>query len=249
MLGVRHEPFGWRLGGSISKSGGRRTWWPVGSVPEQRFRQPPDSITGTAGTFSFVATGYPAPAFTTDGPLPTGVSLSKEGVLSGTPAAGTQGAYVFTVTATNSVNAQNQSFTMNVHSKPTFNSANSTVFVGGQSGNFSVTATGFPTAITYALASGSAGLPAGITLDGSTGILSGTPTASNGTYNVVIEATNAAGSTTQALAIDIKGGTVSSFTPANARGYHAFRPAIHRSHQGDIWWRHRRHQLHRGFRY
>jgi hypothetical protein len=47
--------------------------------------------TVTAGTFTFIATGYPAPAFTTNGLLPTGVTLSSSGVLSGTPAAGTGG--------------------------------------------------------------------------------------------------------------------------------------------------------------
>ncbi|MGB6831073.1 MAG: Ig domain-containing protein, partial [Terracidiphilus sp.] len=46
---------------------------------------------GTAGSFTVTANGYPAPTFSETGILPTGVSMTSSGVLSGIPAAGTGG--------------------------------------------------------------------------------------------------------------------------------------------------------------
>ncbi|MCX7414195.1 MAG: VCBS domain-containing protein, partial [Planctomycetia bacterium] len=71
--------------------------------------------TGVANSFQFVATGYPAPTFSTTGTLPTGVTLTTAGLLSGTAAPGTAGVYTFTVTATNEINpAATQGFTLTV---------------------------------------------------------------------------------------------------------------------------------------
>ena len=70
--------------------------------------------TGTAGSFTITATGFPTPKFTESGALPGGVTLTSAGVLSGTPAAGTGGTYPITVTATNSVSSATQSFTLTV---------------------------------------------------------------------------------------------------------------------------------------
>ena len=182
----------------------------ITSVPSTTFE------TGTAGSFNLNATGYPIPNFTTNGPLPTGVTLSSAGVLSGTPAAGTGGVYVFTVVAANNVgNSSNQSFTLTVNSKPTFTSVNSATFVSGQSGTFTVAATGCPTTVTYGLSSNSNTLPAGLNLDSTTGVLSGNPTAAGGVYTVTLQATNGAGSTTQNFTINI-GGAPAFTNPASA---------------------------------
>ncbi len=70
---------------------------------------------GNFGRFTVAASGFPAPTFSASGTLPNGVTLSSSGVLSGTPAAASGGAYPITITASNGVgsNAQ-QSFTLNV---------------------------------------------------------------------------------------------------------------------------------------
>ena len=75
---------------------------------------------GTPGTFSFTATGSPPPTFTETGQLPSGLSLSTSGILSGTPAPYLNGGnYPITVTATNGVAPDaHQSFTVNVASAP-----------------------------------------------------------------------------------------------------------------------------------
>jgi hypothetical protein len=179
---------------------------------------------GSAGTFQFTANAYPAPTFAAIGTLPDGVTLSSNGILSGTPS-GASGIYRFLMSVGNGVGSnKTQTFSLMVNEAPVFFTDASTVFVGGQLGSFPVTAYGFPSK-TYALASGSNPLPAGLSFDPNalnsgkhSGLIIGTPTAPNGSYTVTVRATNSAGFTDQTVTIDIKGGTVSSFTPANARG-------------------------------
>jgi hypothetical protein len=143
---------------------------------------------GTAGSFTVTATGYPAPTFTETGTLPSGVTLSTAGVLSGTPAASTGGSYPITITAANGVTPNaTQNFTLTVDQAPAITSANNTTFTVGTTGSFTVTATGYPTSMTF---SETGSLPSGVTLT-SAGVLSGTPAASTGgSYPITITASN-----------------------------------------------------------
>jgi hypothetical protein len=144
---------------------------------------------GTAGTFTVAASGFPAPTFGESGPLPSGVSLNTTtGVLSGTPATGTQGSYPITITAQNGVTPNaTQSFTLTVGLSPAITSANNATFTVGTSGTFTVTAAGFP-APTF---SETGTLPTGVTLNSTTGVLSGTPGPGTGkTYPISITAQN-----------------------------------------------------------
>jgi DNA-binding beta-propeller fold protein YncE len=54
---------------------------------------------GTSYSYTFAATGRPAPTFSASAPLPDGLILSPEGVISGTPSKA--GTFTFTVTASN----------------------------------------------------------------------------------------------------------------------------------------------------
>ena len=57
---------------------------------------------GLRSRFQVAATGVPAPTFDIGGPtLPTGLTFTSSGLLSGTPAAGTEGTYQFFVGANN----------------------------------------------------------------------------------------------------------------------------------------------------
>jgi Pro-kumamolisin, activation domain/Putative Ig domain len=143
---------------------------------------------GVFGAFTVTASGYPGSTFSTAGPLPGGVTLSSGGVLSGVPVAGSGGVYVFTITASNGISpSATQTFTLTVNQSPIITSANHATFQVGLLGTFNVTATGFPTAITF---STSGPLPSGVTLSPS-GLLSGTPAAgSQGIYNFTIVASN-----------------------------------------------------------
>ncbi len=140
----------------------------------------------TPGTFTVTATGTPAPTFSETGPLPTGVTLSSAGVLSGTP---TQpGSFPIAIDAANGVSPDaTQDFTLTVNSNgtaPTITSTNHATFTQGQPGSFTVLATGSPAA-TF---TETGPLPAGVTLT-SGGTLSGT-TAQSGTFPITITATN-----------------------------------------------------------
>src|SRR6185437_1730371 len=150
---------------------------------------------GTAGSFTITSTGFPTAALLESGTLPSGISFvdNSDGTatLSGTPAAGTGGTYVFTISASNGVAPDaSQSFTLTIDQAPSIISANSTTFTVGTAGSFTITSTGFPTAAL--LESGV--LPGGISfVDNSDGTatLSGTPAAgTGGSYPFTISASN-----------------------------------------------------------
>ena len=144
--------------------------------------------TGTNGTFNMSATGSPTPTFSKIGTLPSNVTLSSAGVLSGTPAAGTCGSYPIVVAATNVCGAPTQNFTLSVNQSPAITSQNATTFTVGASGSFQLTASGFPSSFTFTN-TGSA-LPANVTLS-SSGLLSGTPDpGTGGTYNLTFQVSN-----------------------------------------------------------
>jgi len=88
---------------------------------------------GVASTFTVTTTGTPTPNLSEMGALPSGVTFSDNGdgkgdgigTLSGTPAAGTAGAYTFTITAGNGVGtAASQSFKLTVTAAPSITSPN-----------------------------------------------------------------------------------------------------------------------------
>jgi len=149
------------------------------------------NTTGT--TFQVVMTGFPAPTVSvTVGTLPTGLTLSPAGLLSGTPTQ--SGSFPVTLTATNGIGSDaTQSFTVLVNEPPAITSANATTFTTGTPGTFSVTTTGFPTGASMLLSETGA-LPTGVTFtDNHTGTatLAGTPGATTGgTYPITITANN-----------------------------------------------------------
>ena len=70
---------------------------------------------GVTGSFTVTATGSPVPSLSLSGALPAGVTFNpSNGILSGTPAAGTAGSYPVTITATNSAGTATQNFTLTV---------------------------------------------------------------------------------------------------------------------------------------
>jgi hypothetical protein len=81
--------------------------------PEITTTAVPAGSVGVVYDYTLEATGGGTIAWTiTAGALPTGISLTSPGVLSGTPTTG--GSYTFTVTATNSAGSDSQGFTLSI---------------------------------------------------------------------------------------------------------------------------------------
>ena len=115
---------------------------------------------GRPGTFTVIATEASDATLSETGTLPSGVTFNTaNGILSGTPAAGTTGTYNDTFTATNSSGTATQTFTLTVDQAPVFTSTNSTTFTMGSIGTFTVTATGSP----WPTLSETGTLPSGVT--------------------------------------------------------------------------------------
>ena len=153
---------------------------------------------GGALAVTVTTSGYPAPALSETGSLPSGVTFVDTGdgtaTLSGTPAAGTSGTYPVTIGADNGVGSPaSQSFTLTVVSPAVVTSAGATTFTSGSPGTFTVTTTGSPAPTLSATGS----LPSGVTFvdnGGGTATLAGTPAeGTGGTYPITITATNGVG--------------------------------------------------------
>src|SRR5205085_1912885 len=124
--------------------------------------------------------------------LPPGVLFDPTtGVLSGTPGAGTGGTYPLTFSAHNGIGLDAaQGFTLTVNQPPAIAGAAGATFGVGAAGTFTVAATGFPAP---ALSEGGT-LPAGVTFDPATGVLSGAPGAgTGGAYHLTFSAHNGVG--------------------------------------------------------
>jgi alpha-tubulin suppressor-like RCC1 family protein len=166
------------------------------------FTSPPSAAftPGSPGLFQFTASGYPAPTFSTASALPSDVTLAPDGTLSGTTSG--SGSYPLVVNSSNSEGTVSQSFTLSLGQQPpAFTSATTATFMVGVKGRFSLTATGSP-APTYSISSGT--LPAGLTLEASTGIISGTPAASAaGSTTLTVRASNGSTDATQTLTLAV----------------------------------------------
>ncbi len=133
------------------------------------------------GSFTVTATGFPSPALSlTSGTLPAGVTFAPAtGVLSGTPAAGSGGAYPLSFTASNGVapNAT-QSFTLVVNSPTTVSvTSSSNPSALGEAVTFTATVaspSGTPTGGTVQFKDGAANLGAPVPLVGGTASLTTT---------------------------------------------------------------------------
>lgn len=148
------------------------------------------------------------------GSLPSGLTLDSDtGVVSGTPTA--VGSQTFTITATNVGGTDSKEYTLAVAAAAVAPSITLSSLPAGTVGSAysqTVTATG-TTPILFEVSYGS--LPAGLTLDSATGVISGTPTAV-GSATFTITATNAGGIDSKAFSVAVAAGAVAPSVTTDA---------------------------------
>src|SRR5438105_8813135 len=170
----------------------------VGNAPTPTITSPL-TATGTVGAgFTYTIVANPCVTSYNATGLPAGLSVNTTtGVISGTPAAGTDAGspYSVTISATNSGGTGTATLTITINpAKPVITSALTATGQVGVAFSYQITATNNPTSYN------ATGLPAGLSVNTSTGLISGTPTTA-GTYSVTISATNAGGTGSATLTL------------------------------------------------
>ncbi len=154
--------------------------------------------TGTADfPFSYQIMASNNPDSYSAGGLPTGLIVSSStGLISGTPTV--TGTFAATISAMNMGGTDTETFNLTIVGPPA-PMITSTLNVTGSYGaafSYQIMATNYPTGYS------AMGLPAGLTLDPSAGLISGTPTVA-GTISATISAFNLGGTDTETLSIYI----------------------------------------------
>ena len=172
----------------------------VRTAPTITSAAPGGGVIGTAYSHTVTATGTgPITYSVSAGTLPAGLSLNaSSGVISGTPTTG--GSSSFSITATNTAGTDVKAYTVGIGTVPQITSASPPAGVTGVAYSHTVTATGTGP-ITFAVSVGS--LPPGVTLNATTGVISGTPTTA-GSYSFSVRASNVAGSDVEAYTVTVR---------------------------------------------
>ena len=147
----------------------------------------------TASSFTVTSTGFPAPSYTETGTLPSGVTLSSAGVLSGTPVLPGSPAnttvFPITITANNGIGSPgSQSFSLTVFAPLVITTTSLPGGVPGAVYSGQLAAAGGLTPYKWKKLSS---LPKGLKLDAATGAITGTLStkAAPGTYPITVEVT------------------------------------------------------------
>jgi len=147
------------------------------------------SLTATATTntfFSYQIAASNCPTSFAASPLPPGLTVDNiAGLISGTPS--TAGSFNITLNASNAGGTGTAVLALTITlAQPVITSSLSPTGTVGQSFSYQITATNAPTSY------GATGLPAPLTVNTSTGLISGTPAAA-GTFPLTLSATNSGG--------------------------------------------------------
>jgi hypothetical protein len=153
---------------------------------------------GTAISYQITATNTPT-SFSATG-LPGGLSVNTStGLISGTPSAA--GTSTVTLSATNSGGTGTATLTLTISSAgPVITSGGTANGTVGTAFSYQITATNTPTSFS------ATGLPGGLSVNTSTGLISGTPSAA-GNSTVTLSAANSAGTGTATLTLSVASGS------------------------------------------
>ena len=154
----------------------------------------PSGVVGTSYSFSAATTSLPSPVYSVTPALPLGLSLNTStGAISGIPTT-TTASNTYTVTAAQGGCSATRGYAITI-SCPTITFTNTTATSGvvGTSYSLNAVATGLPSLV-YSV---SPGLPLGLSLNTSTGAISGTPTTATASNTYTVTAAQGGCSNTQ----------------------------------------------------
>jgi hypothetical protein len=149
----------------------------------------------TLSTFSYQIVATQSPASYGAAGLPSGLTVDAAGLISGTPTVA--GTFNVVLTATNAAGTGSKTLVITVTAPPSITSALTASGKVGTAFTYQIVATQSPTSYN------AIGLPTGLSVNTTTGAITGTPTVS-GTFNVTISATNATGSDSETLVITVQ---------------------------------------------
>ena len=178
-------------------SGAAYIYAPPGQAPTITSAATATATVGQSFTYNITASNSPTTYSAAN--LPTGLSVNTStGVISGTPT--TPSTTTITLSAHSEVGTGTQTLTLTIKPLilvvPVITSAATATATVGQSFTHNITASNSPT--TY----GAANLPTGLSVNTSTGVISGTPT-TLGTYTITVSARNAGGEGNQTLTLTV----------------------------------------------
>ena len=162
--------------------------------------------------YQITATNPPHTGFNATG-LPPGLVVSPTGLITGTPAAASAGTYPVTISATNATGPGSATLNITISAQAPVNT--SLAPPAGQTGvpySFQITANFAPTSFN------AANLPPGLTVDTTTGLISGIPTAVGVFNTATITSINGAGSDTDVVTFNITLGPPAITSPGTAGG-------------------------------
>jgi hypothetical protein len=164
------------------------------------------SVVGSS--FSYYISANDSPTSYTASNLPPGLSVNgSSGLISGTPTSA--GTFAIPISATNAGGTGVATLTLTIAAAsppPVLSNAATAAGTLGTPFNLSILATNSPTSYS------ASNLPTGLSVNATTGLISGTPTAA-GFFNVPISATNAGGTSNASIAITIANPPVTAPAP------------------------------------